>query len=403
MTIQTTIMTPEQIESLIAIYGGGLLQDTLPFWIPRCVDETYGGFVFACDRDGSLLDTDKGMWQQGRFTWLLATLYNQVEPQEEWLTLAKHGIDFLRKYGFDSDGRMFFQVTRDGRPIRKRRYIFTETFGAAALAAYAQASGDGQALQEAIELFDLIVRYLTTPGLVPPKFTDVRPGKALAISMIMIVTSQILREAVPDPTLYNEWIDRSIAEIERDFMKPEFKSVLETVGPNGEFYDHFDGRMMNPGHAIEAAWFIMQEAKHRGNDPSLIDLGATILDWMWEWGWDKEHGGIIYFLDVMGKPVQEYWHDMKFWWPQNEAIIATLMAYQLTGDEKYARWHQMIHDWTYNLMPDPEYGEWFGYFHRDGRLSSTLKGNLWKGPFHMPRMQLVCWQILEEMKAARQR
>ena len=215
--------------------------------------------------------------------------------------------------------------------------------------------------------------------------------------MILIITSQIVRVAIGDP-LCDEWIDRSIVEIERDFMKPDLEAVMETVGPNGEIYDHFDGRTLNPGHAIEAAWFIMQEAKHRGNDPHLIELGTTILDWMWKRGWDEEYGGILYFRDLKGFPVQEYWHDMKFWWPHNETIIATLMAYQLTGDEKYARWHQMVHDWSYTHFPDPEYGEWYGYLHRDGRISHHMKGNIWKGPFHLPRMQLQCWQILEEMK-----
>jgi len=246
-----------------------------------------------------------------------------------------------------------------------------------------------------------VVRYLTTPGLIPPKvYPENRPGKALAIPMIMIVTAQILRQVADDPTLYNEWIDSSIDEIERDFMKHDFEAVMETVGPNGEFIDHFDGRMLCPGHAIEAAWFIMHEARHRGNDPRLLKLGTTILDWMWKRGWDKEYGGIIYYRDVKGLPVQEYWHDMKFWWPQNEVIIATLLAYQMTGDEKYARWHRMAHDWTYRYFPDPEFGEWFGYLHRDGRLSSRLKGNLWKGPFHIPRMQLQCWKILEQIKSS---
>ena len=174
---------------------------------------------------------------------------------------------------------------------------------------------------------------------------------------------------------------------------------METVGVNGEILDHFDGRLLNPGHAIEGAWFIMAEGKRR-NDAGLIQAGCQMLDWMWERGWDKEHGGILYFTDVRGLPVQEYWQDMKFWWPQCEAIIATLMAYQLTGDPKYARWHSMIHEWTYAHFPDPDYPEWFGYLHRDGSISSTLKGNLWKGPFHLPRMQLLCWRILEEMRDA---
>ncbi len=170
---------------------------------------------------------------------------------------------------------------------------------------------------------------------------------------------------------------------------------METVGPHGEIIDHFDGRMLNPGHAIEAAWFILREARHRDNDPDLMHVGTTMLDWMWRRGWDEQYGGLLYFTDVKGLPVQEYWHDMKFWWPHNEAIIATLLAWQLTGDDKYAHWHQLVHDWAYAHFPDPEHGEWYGYLHRDGRVSVPLKGNLWKGPFHLPRMQLVCWKLLE--------
>ena len=164
--------------------------------------------------------------------------------------------------------------------------------------------------------------------------------------------------------------------------------------------DHFDGRMLNPGHAIEASWFIMQEGKIR-NDPSLIKTGCQILDWSWERGWDNEFGGILYFVDMKGIPVQEYWHDMKFWWPQAEAIIATIFAFSLTGDSKYAERHRQVHEWAYQFFPDPEHGEWFGYLHRDGSVSSTLKGNLWKGPFHVPRMQLIGWQLLDELSDGR--
>jgi N-acylglucosamine 2-epimerase len=396
------LMPPDQIDQLLATYRDGLLNSTLPFWFPRCIDEDHGGFMFSRDRDGSLLDTDKAIWLQGRASWLLATLYSEVEPRPEWLAWSRHGIDFLRQHGFDSDGRMFFLVDREGQPLRKRRYIFSETFMIAALAAYGRAAGDPVAVQEAVELYERVLSHLHTPGVLPAKWdTETRPMRGLAVPMIMIVTAQILRRSMPDPVFGNRWIDHYVAEIRRYHMHPELATVLETVGPDGEFLDHFDGRTLNPGHAIEAAWFIMQEARERGNDPDLLQIGLTILDWMWERGWDREHGGITYFVDVKGLPVQEYWHDMKFWWPQNEAIIATLMAYRLTGDEKYARWHRMIHDWTYERFPDPDPkgGEWFGYLHRDGRLSSRLKGNTYKGAFHVPRMELICWQLMQEIKA----
>jgi N-acylglucosamine 2-epimerase len=389
-------MLPERTAELLHIYRDGLLDDTLPFWIPRAVDRECGGFLTALGRDGTILQTDKSVWFQGRFAWVLATLYNTVQKRAEWLDLARHGIDFLNRHCFDSDGRMFFWVTREGRPLRKRRYIFSEAFAVIALAAYGTGARDERSVRQAQDLFRLMLRYLDTPGLLPPKtIPQTRPMKGLAIPMILTVTAQELRKAAPDP-LCDEVIDRCIAEVERDFLKPELKCVLETVGPKGEFYDTFDGRTVNPGHAIELGWFILEEARLRGGDRRLIELGTKIIDWSLELGWDPQYGGILYFRDARGLPCTEYYHDMKFWWPHNEAIIATLLAHQLTGEAKYARWHRMVHDWAYAHFPDPLHGEWFGYLHRDGSVATTLKGNMWKGLFHLPRMQWYCWQRLEE-------
>ncbi len=380
-------------DKLIATYRNGLLNDTLPFWIKHCVDRQHGGFMLSLDRDGTVIDTDKGVWQQGRFTWLLGELYNNVEPRDEWLELAKHGARFIDQHCFDpADGRMWFHVTREGAPIRKRRYAFSESFAAIAFGELAKATGDEQYADKARKAFQAFIDHNLSSQDTPPKFTDTRRMRGLGFPMITIVTAQELRESIDLPDA-NKWIDRSIEDICQYHLKEDIRCVMESVGPNGELIDHFDGRTLNPGHAIEGAWFIMLEGKLRGDD-DLIRTGCQMLDWMWERGWDKEHGGILYFVDVKGLPVQEYWHDMKFWWPQNEAIIATLLAWQLTGHAKYADWHRQIHDWTYSHFPDPEMGEWFGYLHRDGRVSSTLKGNMWKGPFHMPRMQLVCWQLL---------
>lgn len=393
-------MTAEEIAGYLALYRDGLLNDTLPFWLPRAHDREHGGFITSLARDGSILQTDKSVWFQGRFAWMLATLYNTVERRPEWLEWSRSGIDFLNAHCFDTDGRMFFSVTREGQPLRKRRYIFSEIFAVIALAAYGTAACDERCKRQALDLFKLVLRYLDTPGLIPPKSDPaVRPMKGLAIPMVLIVTAQELRKAVNDP-LCTAVIDRAIDEVARDFMKQEFACVLETVGPHGEFYDTFDGRAVNPGHAIELGWFILEEARLRGTrDPRLIELGTRIIDWSLEIGWDQEFGGILYFRDAKGLPCTEYYHDMKFWWPHNEAIIATLLAYQMTGDEKYARWHRKVHEWAYAHFPDPAHGEWYGYLHRDGTVSTTLKGNMWKGFFHLPRMQWYCWQRLTEMQA----
>ena len=392
-------MNRKRIEELLAFHRDGLLKDTIPFWMKHTIDRKHGGFLNYLDQDGSVLDTDKPVWVLGRFTWLMSLLYNEVEPRKEWLATARHGIDFLEKHCFDTDGRMFYLVTRDGRPLRKRRYLFTETFGAIAFSEYARAAGDAVRLERARKLYQLIIRYYQNPDLLPPKvFPRTRQTKSHAMPMILLATTQQLRKNGNEP-LYDEVIESSLREVFEHFMHPEEKALFETVGPNGERLDSVEGRCINPGHAIETAWFIMEEGRHRG-ERSLIERACTILDWSLARGWDRKFGGLLYFVDVEGKPAGQYEHDMKLWWPHNEALYACLLAHFLTGKKKYETWYERLHEWSYAHFPDRRNGDWFKYLHRDGTVSSTVKGNHWAGPFHLPRMQLYMWKLLVQMRAA---
>ena len=277
----------------------------------------------------------------------------------------------------------------------EREDIYTECFGSIAYAALGKATGDSEKIEKSHDLYETAMRQIANPSINNQKFTNTRPAKSIGPLMIKIATAQELRLNLNDDSFTSD-IENAIQEIEKDFLKPEIECLMETVSLDGEIIDHFDERTLNPGHAIECAWFILSEAKKQNDNQRLIELGCQILDWMWERGWDKKYGGLYYFRDVYNKPVQEYWHDMKFWWPHNEAIIATLLAWTLTKNEKYLKMHSLVHNWAYKHFEDQEHGEWFGYVHRDGRLSSQIKGNLWKGPFHLPRMQLVCWRLLED-------
>src|SRR5262245_11483556 len=208
-------MSPDRLKALFKISRGGLIDHTLPFWIRHAIDRTHGGYLTSLDRDGSVLQTDKPIWVHGRFAWLLATLYSTIEPRDEWLALSRHGIDFLNRHAFDADGRMFFSVTREGRPLRKRRYLFSEAFAVIGLAAYGKASGEQRFVTQALDLFRLILRYHREPGLLEPKvIAATRQMKGLAMPMILIATAQELRKAVRDP-ICNAVIDESIREIER--------------------------------------------------------------------------------------------------------------------------------------------------------------------------------------------
>lgn len=377
-------------------YRSDLLNNIMPFWMKNGWDRQHGGVYTCLNRDGSLMDSTKSVWFQGRFAFVCAFAYNNVEHRQEWLDAAKSTIDFIEKYCFDDSGHMFFSITADGRPLRKRRYVFSETFAAIAMSEYALATGNMTYAQKALAIFENTQRFLSTPGFLPPKFEASVQLQGHSIVMILINVASRLRLVIDDAKLTKQ-IDESIDKLRRYFIHPEFKCLLESVGPNGEFIDTNLTRTINPGHCIETAWFILEESRTRGWDDDLTKLALQIFDWSWDWGWDEQYGGIINFRDCRNLPPQDYSQDMKFWWPQCETIIASLYAYLATGDEKYRERHKLISEWTYNHFPDATYGEWYGYLHRDGTVAQPAKGNLYKGPFHIPRMMVKSFELCNEI------
>ena len=381
-------------------YFNELTGNILPFWLEHGLDRVNGGIYTCLDRDGSLIETDKSVWFQGRALWVFSTAYTRF-GRPEYLEAASMIVSFIDRHCFDSDGRMFFRVTADGRPVIKRiRYFFSETFAAIGYAAYAAASGDEAYKEKALAVYRSAMKARNTPGILVPKFDpSVRPMRGHADSMIMINVISELRNVMPEMGAeLDEAIDREIGDCIRYFIHPEMRTVLETVGPDGEFLpDHFEGRIVNPGHAIEGSWFIMNEGIRRGRQ-DYIDTGLSVLGWMWDCGWDSEYGGgIIQYRDVLGKSLSEYHQDMKFWWPQCEAVIASLMAYSITGKDEYLDRFRAVDSYISEHFLDREYGEWYGYFHRDGTLSTPLKGNLYKGPFHIPRMYMKAIEIIDSL------
>lgn len=392
----------EYIKSWAESYKKDLTENIMPFWMEYGLDRENGGVYTCVNRDGSLMDTTKSVWFQGRFAFICSFAYNNVEKNQEWLDAAKSTLEFIEKHCFDEQGHMYFSVTAEGKPLRKRRYVFSETFAAIAMSEYALATGDQHWAKRAIQVFEDTQRFLATPGFLPAKFEADVKLQGHSIVMILINVGSCIRKVVDDPKLTQQ-IDESIEKLKKYFIHPEFKCLLETVGENGEFIDTNMTRTINPGHCIETSWFIMEEAKLRGWDKPMFDLALQVFDWSWDWGWDKQYGGIINFCDCKNLPSQDYSQDMKFWWPQCETIIASLYAYLGTGDEKYLYRHERISEWTYAHFPDVEYGEWYGYLHRDGTVAQPAKGNLYKGPFHIPRMMIkgymLCQEILKKLEA----
>ena len=362
-----------------------LTEDVLPFWLNNAIDEEYGGIFTCLDEEGNIYGEEKSVWFQGRALYVFSHAYNNVSKNPDYLKAAEKIFNFLPLCG-DSSGRMYFTVTRDGKDIQKRRYYFSETFAAIGCTEYWIASGDEKSKELAEKYFDIAYSIYKNPSLTTPKFNlDTCKYHALSPCMIMLSTAQVLRKI--DEEKYGRIANEMVPEI---LLHLTDKGLLENVSPEGEFVDTPVGRTVNPGHSLEAAWFLMAQMELNG-DKALLDKAKKIIDISMELG--LRDGGIIAFCDCDGKPANALEWDMKLWWPQCEAMIANYMCYKLTKEDKYLKWYEQIKEYTFKNFTDTKNGEWYGYLHYDGTVANTLKGNIFKGPFHLPRMLMVLDKI----------
>ena len=399
-------MKLEKIKQLRKFYKDALFNDVLPFWMKSdLIDKEHGGFITSVDREGKSYNDDKSVWFQGRCLWTFSKLCNVYGVNEEWAKAADEGAKFIKEHCIDTDGRMFFTVTRDGKPLRKRRYFYSESFLVVGFAEYYLLRGRKEDLALAEEYFDLMYRLYRDPASDPfkitPKESDVRSLRSNAYPMVLVSSAQTLKRASGKNEYYDKIISDVIADMINLHYKEEYKCVLETVYTDGSILDTPAGRTINPGHSIENSWFLMNYSALNDNE-TLQKQALNILDWSLDIGWDKEFDGIYYFRDLYGRPCEQLEYDMKLWWVHNETLIATLVAHFLTGDEKYEQWYDKAHEYSFSHFSDKECGEWYGYLHKDGTVSHTQKGSMWKGPFHYPRMLMNMEMLFEHLEKGEQ-
>jgi N-acylglucosamine 2-epimerase len=393
-------MNKEKLKNLQQFYHNTLFNDVLPFWLNSdLIDKECGGFITSVDRKGKSYNNDKSVWFQGRCLWTFSKLCNTYGVNEEWASAADSGARFIKDHCIDSDGRMFFTVTKEGLPLRKRRYFYSESFLVIGFAEYYLLRKNEEDLALAVKYFDLMWNIYSNPASDPFKITpkenaEVRALRSNANPMVLISSAQTLKRITGNSEYYDKIIEKILADMLNLHYKEDLKCVLENVGLDGSILDNPAGRTINPGHSIENSWFLMNLAM-LNNDKDLLQKALNILDWSLDIGWDKQYGGIYYFRDVYGRPCEQLEHDMKLWWVHNEALIATLVALNLTGDEKYEKWYDTLHDYAFSHFSDREYGEWYGYLHRDGTVSHEQKGSLWKGPYHLLRCLILCDTLLD--------
>lgn len=382
------------------------LDRSIFFWLKYGMDHEHGGVYTCLDRSGKVFATDKSVWMQGRCGWIFAFLCTNYGIRDEWLTASKSCLDFLETHcrNWDAEGRLFFTVTGDGKPLRQRRYCHSENFYCMANAEYYSLTGERTHLDRARWAYDMVYKLnhglIQDPtGLGPKTIPETRSNRAFGDPMIYLNVTNIMRRCDPErKELYDARAKECVDSILKYHYRPELNCVLETVGPNGELQtDTVAGRVVNPGHDIEGSWFLAEEANYEG-DPSLHHIAEAIFRNAITAGWDKEYGGLLYFIDALGYPPEAYEHDMKLWWPHNEILIASLMLYRDTGDDYYLNWFNTVADYCQEHFADPKFGEWYGYLRRDGLPTMPpCKGSTFKGPFHVPRSLIYVDKILDQL------
>lgn len=383
-------------KQLAAQYKSELLDKVVPFWLEKSQDLEHGGYFTCLERDGEVYDTDKFVWLQGREVWMFATLYNKVEKRQEWLDCAIQGAEFLKKHGHDGNLNWYFALDREGNPLVEPYNIFSYTFAVIAFGQLSIATGNKEYADIAKRTFDIVLSKVDNPK---GKWNKAAPGaralKSFALPMILCNVALEI-EPLLDADFMQQTIDTCIHEVMDVFYRPELGLIVEHLSTDGELVDCFDGRLLNPGHAIEAMWFVMDLGKRLGRQ-DLIEKAVMIALNEAEYGWDKEHGGIFYFMDRLGRPCQQLEWDQKLWWVHIETLITMLKGYQLTGNVQCLEWFERVHNYVWTHFTDKEYAEWFGYLNRQGEVLLSLKGGKWKGCFHVPRGLFQCWQILEDL------
>ncbi|XP_056130496.1 N-acylglucosamine 2-epimerase isoform X2 [Lampris incognitus] len=381
---------------------GEELDRVVAFWLKYSHDTQ--GFFNCIGSDGKVYDELKYVWLQGRQVWMYCRLYRTLERfrKPEILEAAKAGGAFLQKFArvpsSGSPWKCAFCLTRDGKAVKIQRTIFSECFYIMAIDELSRVTEDKDMQAEAAQMMDHLIHWVRVDPSVlgRPQLPGDQPTNSMAIPMMLLCLVQQLTDGrgADVAQRYKEIGAWSVKNILQHVQRGG-TAVLENVSVEGGELAGCQGRLQNPGHALEAGWFLLQYAADHGDEALRNTAISKFIELPYHCGWDKQHGGLFYFLDVDGYcPTQLEWN-MKLWWPHCEALIAFLMAYSQSRSPAHLDVFSEVYDYTISHFSDAENGEWFGYLTQEGKVTLDFKGGPFKGFFHVPRCLLMCEQILE--------
>ena len=384
-----------ELTDLYEYYDKQLLKDTIPFWEPRIVDKEFGGYFNCFDRKGSLYKDIKPGWFVGRNIFTFSNLYNVIEKKQEWLGIAAAGVEWMEKHSYKGNGRFVSSMTRAGKDIDSKTNIFNDAFTVKGYYEYLVALGDKRTEKQmafATEITDKLfsnaknTELLESEGL-PAGFI------CHAVNFIMLITA--LESLQLFGNRYVQELNDRMHNAMYVFANDEHKAVFEFVGTDGKPLLKDEGRVMDPGHALESCWFAMQAGIETKNE-KIVKRAEEVLDWIIDRGYDEEYGGFILLLDVENDipedahRTQNYSGTIadckdKVWWAQSEGLYTLALSALVNGNERHFSYFMKLHEYVDMYFRDHEYGEWYSILSRKNEMLLDHKGFEGKGPYHIPR------------------
>ena len=381
---------------LLAIYRSELLERVVPFWQEHSIDRQNGGFLSCVSDEGRVLSEDKYMWSQLRAIYTFSKLYNRIARKQEWLDVAWHIYDFVRRYGRDERGRWVYAVDKRGQVLQGASSIYADGFAIYGLTELASATGDREVLELAMETYRNAQRQLAQPGSYGTDPYPLPEGiKAHGVSMIFSSVFGELGDLTGDPEIVAASLHHA-REVMDVYRRPERQMLYEFTTLDNRLVDTPQGRSIVPGHAIESMWFMIHIYRRLG-DERRIRQAAETIKWHLELGWDREYGGILLGLDAEGGEPWWKFADTKLWWPHTEALYALLLAYEHTHAAWCLEWYERVHDYVFSHYPVPTFGEWTQKLDRQGKPLTQTVALPVKDPFHLPRALIHCIDVLERL------
>ena len=381
----------------------------LPFWTGPAIDPEQGGWMAWMDNNLHIDRTQsKGLVVNSRILWTFSAVH-QVEPSELYRQMAVRAFDFLtQKFQDERHGGAFWRIEGDGRVLDDSKKIYGQAFYIYALAEYHAAFGDGASLDRARQVFALVERHAhdtQSGGYIEVCRRDWSPAEDSRLSDKDMDEKKSMNNHLhlleAFTRLYQVWPDSLLAERLRELIRLFLDRIIDSRAGH---LQHFFDVLWNPrsenytfGHDIEGSWLLCEAADVLGDGALLGDVRGAALrlaETTLAEGLQPD-GGLCYEAEA-GK-ITDAGRD---WWPQAEAVVGFLNAFQLTGETRFLDAAGRAWDYIERHMVDHVNGDWFWRVQPDGQPDlKQPKVSEWKGPYHSSRACLQTMHRSRELAA----